>query len=44
MKSYGGKINKHFHDVGMPKKRSYFICLLVIIIDSVFKTGKNYYT
>ena len=26
------------------KKGSQFICLSVILIDSVFKTGKNYYS
>ena len=27
----------------MPKEGSQYICLLVILIDSVFRTGKNYY-
>ena len=27
----------------MPKEDSQFICLSVILIDSVFKTSKNYY-
>ena len=26
----------------MPKEGSQFICLSVILIDSVFRTGKNY--
>ena len=28
----------------MPKEKSQFICLSVILIDSVIRTGKNYYT
>ena len=27
----------------MPKERSQFICLLVILIDSVYRIRKNYY-
>ena len=27
----------------MPKEGSHFICLSMILIDSVFRTGKNYY-
>ena len=27
----------------MPKEDSQYICLSVILIDSVFRTGKNYY-
>ena len=43
MKSYNGKINTNFYNNKIPKKVSWFICLLVILIDSVFRTGKNYY-
>ena len=27
----------------MPREDSQYICLSVILIDSVFRTGKNYY-
>ena len=43
IKSYEGKINKNFHGGKVPKESSQYICLLVILIDSVFRTGKNYY-
>ena len=41
-KSNGGKINTNFHDNGMPKE-DHWICLSVILNDSVFNIGKNYY-
>ena len=37
------KINKNFHNNKAPKKGPQFICLSVILIDSVFRAGKNYY-
>ena len=43
IKSNKGKININFHDNKIPKEGSQFICLSVILIDSVFRTGKNYY-
>ena len=43
IKSYEGKISTKFHDDGIPKESSHCICLSVIMIDSVFKIGKNYY-
>ena len=43
IKSYNGKINTHFHTNKIPKESSTFICLSVIVIGSVFRTGKNYY-
>ena len=43
IKSYNGKINKDFHNNKIPQQSSKFICLSVIQIDSVFRTGKNYY-
>ena len=43
IKSYNGKINTNFHNNKIPKEGSQFICLSVILIDSVFRTGKNYY-
>ena len=42
-KSYDRKININFHKDKMPKERSQFICLLVILIDSVYRIRKNYY-
>ena len=32
-----------FHDNEIPKDGSRCICLSVILINSVFRTGKNYY-
>ena len=43
IKSYEGKISTKFHDDGILKESSHCICLSVIMIDSVFKIGKNYY-
>ena len=43
IKSYNGKINTNFHSNKIPKESSQCICLSVILIDSVFRTGKNYY-
>ena len=43
IKSYNGKINTNFHNNKIPKEGSQFICLSVILIDSIFRTGKNYY-
>ena len=43
IKSYNGKINTNFHNNKIPREGSQFICLSVILIDSVFRTGKHYY-
>ena len=43
MKSYNRKINTNFHNNKIPKECSQCICLSVVFIDSVFRTGKNYY-
>ena len=43
IKSYNEKINAYFHNNKIPKEGSQFICLSVILIDPVFRTGKNYY-
>ena len=43
-KSYNGKINTNFHNNKIPKESSHCICLSVILIDSVFRTGNNYYS
>ena len=36
-------INTNFHNDNIPRERSQCICLWVIWIDSVFRTGDNYY-
>ena len=43
MKSCEGKISINFCGDKMPKEGSQCIYLLVLFIDSVFRTGKNYY-
>ena len=43
IKSYEEKINANFQGDKVPKKGSQYICLSVILINSVFRTGKNYY-
>ena len=43
VKSYEGKINTTFHDYGMTEDNFHYIFLSVILIDSVFEIGKNYY-
>ena len=43
IKSYNGKINTSFHDNRIQREGSQFICLSVILIDSVFRTSKTYY-
>ena len=43
IKSYNGKINTSFHNNKIPREGSQFICLSVISMVSVFRTGKNYY-
>ena len=42
IKSYNGEINTNFHDNKIPKEVSQYICLSVTLIDSVFRTAKNY--
>ena len=43
IKSYNGKINTNFHKNKILKEGSQFICLSVILINSVFRmTSKNY--
>ena len=43
IKFYNGKINTNFRNNEILKEGSTFICLLAILIDSVSRTGKNYY-
>ena len=40
IKSYNGKINTNFHNNKIPKEGYQFICLSVILIDSIFRTSK----
>ena len=43
IKSYNEKMNTNFHNNKIPKEGSQYICLPVILHNSVFRTGKNYY-
>ena len=43
MKWYNGKINTNSHSNKIPKEDFQFICLLVILIDFILSTRKNYY-
>ena len=43
VKANNGKINTNFHNNKISKEGFQFICLSVILIDFVFRTGKNYY-
>ena len=43
IKSCEEKINTDFHDDEVPKEDSQYICVSVILVDSVFRTDKNYY-
>ena len=43
IKFYDGKINTNSHGDTVPKERSQRVSLSVILIDSVFRTGKNYH-
>ena len=42
IKSYNGKINTNFHNNKIPREGSQFVCWSVILIDSLFRAGKNY--
>ena len=42
-KSYKGEINSNFHSNGIQKERYETMCLSATLIDTVFRTGKNYY-
>ena len=42
-KSCEGKINTNSHDDKVPKEGSKYICLSVMLIDFLLRTGKNYY-
>ena len=42
-KSFNGKINKNFQNNKITKEISQCICFSVILINSVFRAGKNHY-
>ena len=42
-KYYNGKISTNFHNSKVPKEDSQYICLSVILIDSVYRKDKKYY-
>ena len=44
VKFYNGKINTNFPDNEIPKSGSHWVYLSVILMDSVFKMGKDYYS
>ena len=44
IKSYNWKINTNFYNNKIPKEGSQFICLSIILIDSVFRAVENYYS
>ena len=43
IKSYNGKINTNFHNHKISKEGSRCICLSVILMNSVSRSGKSYY-
>ena len=43
IKSFNEKTNTNFHNNKIPKEDSQYICLWVTLINSAFRTGKNYY-
>ena len=43
IKFYNGKINTKFHNNEIPREGSQFIGVSLVLIDSVFRTGKNCY-
>ena len=43
IKSHNRKTNTNFYNNKIPRDGSQFICVSVILIDSVLRTGKNYH-
>ena len=43
IKCWSGKINTSFHDKSFPNEDSHYVCLSVVLIDSVLKIDKIYY-
>ena len=44
IKSYNKKINTNFHNNKIPKEDSKYICLSVILINSVYRKDKNLFS
>ena len=44
IKSYNGKINTSFHNNKLLKEGSQCICLSILLIDSVYRKNKDYYS
>ena len=44
IKHYESKVCKNLDDDRIPKEGFHFICLSLILIDSVLKAGKSYYS
>ena len=42
-KTYNGKIDTNFHNNKIPKEWFQCMCLSIILVDSLFRTGNNYY-
>ena len=43
VKSYNGKISARFHGDKTPEEGSHYVCISVMITESVFKMGNDYY-
>ena len=39
---YNGKINKKFCNIEIPNKDSKYVCLSIILLDAVSRTGRSY--
>ena len=44
IKSYNKKINTNFHNNKIPKEDSKYICLSVILINSLYRKDKNLFS
>ena len=44
VKSYNGKIDTNLQDNDIPNEGEHCVCLSVILIDSVIKMGRTYYS
>ena len=44
IKTYAGSINTNFHNKKMPKEKAPSKCLSIIMIESVIKVNKKYYS
>ena len=43
VKFYDGKVNKDFHGENIPKQGPHFMCLSIIVTDSICKMTNNFY-